>query len=206
MAGAKGKSNTTRRRALRQSRSWDHLSATERSAVMARIRSRNTRPEVLVRTAIRSLGYAFSTRPCSSLGSPDFVFRKLSKVIFVHGCFWHRHSCRRGKSIPTARKGFWETKFKRNRRRDAQVQRLLRKAGWKSLILWECGLRDISTVHQKLSSFLGTTSEKSTCSPADMHSVPRINLRHPHVSVDTRHGRDEPLDAKKSSKKVKIVR
>ena len=182
--------------------SRDNLRSAERSALMARIRSRGTGPERVVRAVLRSLGEVFSTRRRASLGSPDFVIPSARAVIFVHGCFWHRHTCRKGRSSPSARSDFWQQKFERNRRRDAQVRRIVRRSGWKSIVLWECRLRNISIVRQKLSSFLGTTTEKSSCSPAFRRSASA------HQFTTSKHTVRLVSRARraKSSKKLKILR
>ena len=195
------KSESTRDKGV----SRDNLRSAERSALMARIRSRDTGPERIVRSVLRSLGEVFSTRRRPSLGSPDFVIPSARAVIFVHGCFWHRHTCRKGRSSPSARSSFWQQKFDRNRRRDAQVRRIVHRSGWKSIVLWECNLRNISIVRQKLSSFLEMAAEKSSCSPVFTRSVPA------HQSKASKHtvrfaSPARASKATKSSKKLKILR
>jgi len=116
----------------------DRLSREQRSRNMARIRSRDTRPELVVRRLVHSMGFRFRLHRQDLPGRPDLVFPSRRKVIFVHGCFWHRHSCRRGKSLPTTRVEFWTRKFEANRQRDDKVRRELRRDGWEVLVVWEC--------------------------------------------------------------------
>lgn len=118
----------------------DVFTPAERSRVMSAVRSRHTSPELAVRRLATSLGYRYRLHGKNVPGSPDLVFAGLRKVVFVHGCFWHRHRCPRGRSTPAANKKFWLAKFARNVARDAEVAKLLRREGWRSLTIWECGL------------------------------------------------------------------
>ncbi|MBL9083309.1 MAG: DNA mismatch endonuclease Vsr [Planctomycetales bacterium] len=118
----------------------DVFTPAQRSRVMQAVRSRDTSPELIVRKLATGLGYRYRLHGKNVPGSPDLVFAGLRKVVFVHGCFWHRHSCPRGQSTPAANKKFWLAKFARNVARDAAVRRLLRREGWRSLVIWECQL------------------------------------------------------------------
>ncbi|MGC3971751.1 MAG: very short patch repair endonuclease [Pirellulales bacterium] len=118
----------------------DVFTPAERSRVMRAVRSRDTSPELKVRRMTTALGYRYRLHGKNVPGTPDLVFARLRKVVFVHGCFWHRHSCPRGQSTPAANKKFWLKKFARNTARDAAVRRLLRREGWRSLTIWECQL------------------------------------------------------------------
>lgn len=118
----------------------DVFTPAERSRVMSAVRSRHTSPELAVRRLATSLGYRYRLHGKKVPGSPDLVFAGLRKVVFVHGCFWHRHRCPRGRSTPAANKKFWLAKFARNVARDAEVAKLLRREGWRSLVIWECEL------------------------------------------------------------------
>ena len=105
---------------------------------MGRIRSKNTKPEIIARSVLHRMGFRFSLR-CKSLpGHPDIVLTKHKTVVFVHGCFWHRHRACRIFSMPKSRVSFWKKKFEQNVSRDRKNQRELRKLGWNVLILWEC--------------------------------------------------------------------
>src|SRR5437764_8796902 len=105
----------------------DRLSSSDRSALMSRVRARNTKPEQSVEALLRSLRYRFVRHVTALPGTPDFVLTRHRVVILVHGCFWHAHSCRRGKSIPRTRRSFWLGKKARNFMRDARVRRALRQ-------------------------------------------------------------------------------
>jgi DNA mismatch endonuclease (patch repair protein) len=116
----------------------DKLTAEHRSWNMSRIRSTNTAPEKLVRSMLHRMGYRFSLHRKDLPGRPDIVMPKHNTVIFVHGCFWHRHSgCNQGR-IPATRREFWEKKLTGNAERDKQHQRELRKLGWRVITVWEC--------------------------------------------------------------------
>src|SRR4029079_7983549 len=118
----------------------DTFTVDERSTIMRSIRSRDTSPERVVRQIVSSLGIRYRLQGRKLPGNPDLVFPALRKVVFVHGCYWHRHHCRKGCSTPSTRKKFWTTKFARNVERDREVRRLLRREGWQLLVVWECGL------------------------------------------------------------------
>ncbi|MBV6410690.1 MAG: Very short patch repair protein [Rhodocyclaceae bacterium] len=131
----------------------DPLSPSDRSALMARIRAKNTGPELAVRKLVFSLGYRYRLHRADLPGKPDLVFPGRAKVIFVHGCFWHQHACGRY-SIPKSRTRFWKEKLDGNKRRDANNVRRLRALGWRSLVLWECQLRDLEKVTWRIERFL----------------------------------------------------
>jgi DNA mismatch endonuclease (patch repair protein) len=110
----------------------------QRSALMSKVRSKNSRPEIRVRRATHALGFRFRLHRRDLPGTPDLVFPKLRSIIFVHGCFWHRHrNCVRCTN-PKTRTPFWETKFTQNVARDRRNISALRKMGWRVLVVWEC--------------------------------------------------------------------
>jgi len=119
----------------------DVFTPAERSRVMRAVLSRDTRPELLVRRLAARLGFRTRAKSRTLPGSPDLVFTRLRKVVFVHGCFWHRHHCPRGQSHPAGRRAFWAQKFAANVRRDRAALRALRREGWQALVVWECGLK-----------------------------------------------------------------
>ncbi|MEM9108874.1 MAG: DNA mismatch endonuclease Vsr [Planctomycetota bacterium] len=119
----------------------DHLSPEARSALMRGIRRRDTRPEVTLRKLLHGLGYRYRICRPDLPGTPDLTFPSRRAVIFVHGCFWHRHSCRRGRSVPRTNRTEWLAKFQRNICRDRRNRIQLRKCGWRVLVVWECQLR-----------------------------------------------------------------
>ncbi len=134
----------------------DTLSTKQRSGVMSRIHGKDTTPELIVRRLVHSLGYRYRLHVRKLPGSPDLVFASRRKVIFVHGCFWHRHSCRKGRSMPTTREEFWRTKLEANRRRDNRSRRALRAQSWKVLVIWECQTRPkkYDRLRERITKFL----------------------------------------------------
>lgn len=128
-----------------------------RSALMRSVRVRDTGAELAVRRLLHGDGYRYRLHAGDLPGKPDIVFRQRRKVIFVHGCFWHRHNgCRRA-SMPKTRVEFWSEKFDRNRRRDNQVQRALTDMGWKFLVVWECQVKRRGELLKRLRNFLEET-------------------------------------------------
>lgn len=122
--------------------SKDHLTPDERSELMSRINSTETEPEQLTRSLLHRAGYRFRKNVSDLPGTPDVVLPKYDTVIFVHGCYWHRHDCRKGQSVPTKNKEFWLKKFERNVERDASSKEALEEMGWKVLTVWECQLKE----------------------------------------------------------------
>lgn len=120
----------------------DRISPEKRSWNMSRIRSRNTRPELQLRKALHKMGFRYRLHEKKLPGSPDLVFPKYRAVIFVHGCFWHRHGCKQT-TTPSTRKEFWLGKFKANVERDKRNVKKLRISGWRVLIIWECELKKL---------------------------------------------------------------
>lgn len=121
---------------------------------MSRVRSRNSRPEMLVRKLVFALGYRYRLHQRNLPGCPDLVFRPRHKVIFVHGCFWHRHARCALARMPKSRLDFWKPKLEGNKQRDKRNKRTLARAGWKALTIWECQLRDIERLTLKIRRFL----------------------------------------------------
>ena len=109
---------------------------------MSAIKSKNTKPEIKVRKVLHSMGYRFRLHSKDLPGSPDIVLPKYKTVIFVHGCFWHRHENCKYASTPKTRQEFWETKFRENINRDKINQENLSSKGWKIIIVWECEIKD----------------------------------------------------------------
>jgi DNA mismatch endonuclease, patch repair protein len=123
---------------------------------MAQIRSKDTKPELLVRRIVHGLGYRFRLHRRDLPGRPDLVFPARRAVIFVHGCFWHQHpdpSCRDSK-LPRSRTDYWHAKLARNVERDASAQASLISAGWRVLVLWECEVKADQALKDRLRSFL----------------------------------------------------
>lgn len=133
----------------------DTLSPLERSERMARVRSKDTKPEMRVRRLLHALGYRYRLHDRKLPGHPDLVFKGRRKVIFVHGCFWHRHDGCGLARLPKSRLDFWLPKLEGNRLRDARKLEELDQLGWTSLVIWECELKDMSLLEKRLKTFLG---------------------------------------------------
>jgi DNA mismatch endonuclease (patch repair protein) len=123
---------------------------------MALVRSTDTKPELVVRKLLYSLGYRYRLHVRSLPGTPDLVFRSLKKAIFVHGCFWHQHSCPAGNRMPKSRVEFWRAKLGGNVARDARQRKELRRQGWKVLVVWECEVRELDRLTRRVIRFLGS--------------------------------------------------
>jgi DNA mismatch endonuclease (patch repair protein) len=134
---------------------FDRLSLEARSALMARIRGRDTKPEVRLRALLHAMGYRFRIHRADLPGTPDVALPGRRKVVFLHGCFWHRHEGCRHATMPRTRAEFWREKFARNVARDARVRRALNRAGWSVAVVWECALRDEERLARRLERFLG---------------------------------------------------
>jgi DNA mismatch endonuclease, patch repair protein len=120
----------------------DVMSAEKRSALMSRIRGKDTIPEIMVRRYLWASGFRYRLHPKGLAGRPDLVLPKWRAVVFVHGCFWHRHEGCSYFSLPKTRPDFWDTKLQRNRERDAAAIKALMSAGWRVAVVWECALRE----------------------------------------------------------------
>ncbi|MBS0656697.1 MAG: DNA mismatch endonuclease Vsr [Verrucomicrobia bacterium] len=135
----------------------DRVPPATRSRIMASVGQRDTGPEMALRRELHRLGYRFRTGRGSALpGRPDLIFPGRKKVIFVHGCFWHAHSCRWGRK-PGSRLEYWGPKLAANRARDAKVVRRLRRSGWGVLTVWQCQLRDLQKTIARAARFLDQT-------------------------------------------------
>lgn len=133
----------------------DTMTPEQRSERMSRVRSKDTKPELEVRRLVHSLGYRYRLHGNDLPGHPDLVFRKYRKVIFVHGCFWHRHAgCPRCR-MPKSRLRFWKSKLNANKKRDLANQDELKKMGWHFMIVWECELAHKNDLASAINAFLG---------------------------------------------------
>ena len=133
----------------------DRISEQQRSYNMSRVKSANTEPELRVRRLIHAMGYRYRLHDRSLPGTPDVVFSRKKKAIFIHGCFWHQHDNCPGSRRPASNQDFWNTKLDRNLQRDSQNQQRLTERGWDFLIVWECELRDIPALRSRIQGFLG---------------------------------------------------
>lgn len=145
----------------------DHLTPEKRSWNMSRIRGTDTKPEVLVRSILHCAGYRFRKNVNALPGKPDIVLPKYKTVIFVHGCFWHRHKGCKDATTPKSNKAFWKKKFDRNVANDRKHTRELRKLGWKVVTIWSCQLKKSEKLVRHIeNSFSLSPSKKvasSTC-------------------------------------------
>src|SRR5262245_14288107 len=126
----------------------------QRRRIMASIRKKNTNPELVVRRVASRIGHRYQVHDGDLPGSPDLVFSKLRKVVFVHGCFWHQHSQCKLARIPKRNREYWFPKFARNSARDSAVKRKLTRLGWDYLVVWECQTRLVDKLRERLSRFL----------------------------------------------------
>jgi len=137
----------------------DTVTKTRRSEIMSRVRGKDTGPELVVRRLVHAMGYRFRLHRKDLPGTPDLVFPRLHSVIFVHGCFWHRHpGCKRTRT-PKSRTAYWAEKFERNVQRDRANRRLLRQGAWRVLTIWECETVNPPRLEAKLRKFLDQSSE-----------------------------------------------
>lgn len=132
----------------------DVHSKEQRSYNMSRIRSKNTKPEMVVRSLVHRLGYRYRLHQKDLPGKPDLVFSGKRKVIFVNGCYWHMHDCRYGRVIPKTNTEFWQTKRQGNVTRDQLNRERLEAAGWQVLDVWECQVKDTTELEERIQVFL----------------------------------------------------
>ena len=128
------------------------VSREARSRIMSRIRSRNTKPELAVRSSAHALGLRFRLNGCGLPGRPDLVFRRYGAVVFVHGCFWHQHTCKLGKT-PSTNLTYWLPKLERNKARDSHSVAELSRLGWRVLVIWECETKNVQELCIRLGKF-----------------------------------------------------
>lgn len=140
----------------------DIVSSEKRSRMMSGIKGKNTKPELAVRKLVHRMGFRYRLHRKDLPGSPDLVFPRLKKVIFVHGCFWHRHPGCRFAYTPKSNVQFWLEKLEGNARRDTVSLSLLDALGWVVLIVWECETSDLDALTRKVSLFLkaGTVNQR----------------------------------------------
>ncbi len=153
----------------------DVFTPDQRSAVMRRVKGRDTGPEVTVRRALRAAGIGYRLGGCGLPGRPDLVMKGRRVAVFVHGCFWHGHDCPRGSRRPKANAGYWDAKRTRNRARDVDVARSLARDGWRVVTIWECelkgadaGRRVVSALRNQAAAVVSRadSASDSTCSSA----------------------------------------
>ena len=128
----------------------------QRRHIMQSIKGRDTGPEMAVRRLLHRAGYRYRLHVKKLAGSPDIVFPGRRKIVFVHGCYWHGHGCRKGQ-LPKSKLEFWGGKIEANRARDARKEGELRAAGWDVLTVWQCEIADSAALASRLQEFLGET-------------------------------------------------
>ena len=121
---------------------------------MARVRGRDSVPELIVRSLVHRLGYRFRLQASELPGRPDLVFRPRQKAIFVHGCFWHSHNRCTGARVPKSRHAFWSNKLSANKARDRRNLSALTRLGWSYLVIWECEIHALESLAGKIEEFL----------------------------------------------------
>lgn len=131
----------------------DIFSQTKRSDIMSKISSKDTKPEILVRKFLFSKGFRYRINVKTLPGKPDIVLPKYKTIIFVNGCFWHGHNCKKGK-LPSSNTDFWKEKISNNKLRDAKNSDLLVKLGWKVIIIWQCEISKIDNRTKILNKLL----------------------------------------------------
>jgi len=139
----------------------DSLTPAQRSERMSRIKGKNTKPELIVRSLIHRMGYRYRLHGKGLPGRPDLVFTGRRKVIFVHGCFWHRHEGCRLARLPKSRLDFWRPKLEANAERDKEVERRVTELGWKILIIWECEVKNEAALAPRVRAFLDDTGNNN---------------------------------------------
>lgn len=139
----------------------DVLTPAQRRYNMSRIRGKNTVPEMIVRRVVHGMGYRYRLHRRDLPGHPDLVFPARRQVIFVHGCFWHRHACRFGSVRPRTNAEFWEEKISGNVARDKRATDALAALGWKAGVVWECETRDPDALRRSLRAFLRSSADAS---------------------------------------------
>lgn len=142
----------------------DVFTPEQRSAVMRRVKGRDTGPELAVRRCLRQAGIGYRLGGCGLAGRPDLVMKGRRIALFVHGCFWHGHDCARGAREPRTNADYWRAKIGRNRARDARVETELSRAGWRVLTVWECAIRDPAAMQALMDSI--TSQAARVSSPA----------------------------------------
>lgn len=140
--------------AKRQNKMTDKVSVAKRSDIMRRVRSQNTKPEIVVRKMASALGFKYRLNAKNLPGKPDLSNKSRKKAIFVHGCFWHRHANCKMASTPASNMEYWTKKFESNVVRDRKNMAQYKSMDWKILVIWECELKDIKKLKKKMNKFL----------------------------------------------------
>lgn len=137
------------------------MTTVDRSRIMSAVKAKDTGPERVIRQLLFRNGYRYRVHDATLPGKPDLSFPGRKKVIFVHGCFWHGHTCKRGNRQPVTNKAYWEKKITRNRERDRANVRMLKRLGWSTLVVWECQLKNRGDLLERLEHHLCPLSDGS---------------------------------------------
>ncbi len=140
----------------------DHLTKNARSWNMSRIRSKDTKPEKIVRSMLHRIGYRFRLHRKDLPGKPDIVLPKYKTVIFIHGCFWHRHKGCKRCTTPSTNQKYWIPKLEHNVVKDKTNQKVIKKSGWKPIIIWECETKDLVKLSKKINKALKTNPQRGS--------------------------------------------
>ena len=132
----------------------DNLTTEQRKLNMKAIKSRHTKPELIVRSIVHKLGFRFRLHSSKLPGKPDIVLPRHKKIILVHGCFWHMHNCKRGSVTPKTNTDYWQNKRFKNVARDVENENYYREHNWSILTVWECEVKNTTTLSEKISTFL----------------------------------------------------
>jgi DNA mismatch endonuclease (patch repair protein) len=144
---------TGHRKIGRREQTMDRVSECVRRQIMSAVKTKDTLPELRLRSIIHRMGYRYALHRADLPGRPDLVFPSRRKIIFVHGCFWHGHRCRYGK-LPKSKLEYWRPKVALNQKRDRRQQRILRGQGWSVMVVWQCQLKDAETLANRIGRFL----------------------------------------------------
>ncbi len=131
--------------------SMDVVSSEKRSLMMSGIKEKDTQPEIAVRKFLHANGFRFRLHRKDLPGKPDIVLPKINTCIFVHGCFWHRHNCKKGRHLPKSNVDFWKAKLEKNKTRDQKNKQALMKLGWNVLVVWECHINNPTKMKKLIS-------------------------------------------------------
>ena len=149
----------------------DRMTPEQRHRCMSCIRAKDTVPEWVVRRMVNALGFRYRLHVKALPGRPDLVLPRHRKIIFVHGCFWHAHGCRRAQRPPATHTRFWKEKFACNAARDQAALRALWQAGWQVLVVWECETKDPDQLRALLAAFLASPPGAANYALADQHAL-----------------------------------
>lgn len=165
----------------------DHLSKDKRSWNMSRIRSRHTKPELILRSLLHRSGFRFRINYNKLPGSPDIVLPKYKTVIFVHGCFWHRHPNCSKATTPNTNKGYWQKKFDKNVSRDIEIKKELKKLKWHIIVVWECEvMADPLSVLEYIITQLDNSTYKNFPIEVDRNKIMKIAEKRSSYYLDSK--------------------